>query len=617
MKYNILRYGNLIVMLAVYAFYANSQTQENYDPLTYYQNKYKIEGNDLHGEVYSVTNLKMTPVYEFGSLVKTQSHAVDSLIFDENGNLYKKYEFDIYSPKVSTYVVRENSVSIDILTGHVKKDSTILYEYDTTGRPSTILFKENDETCGRMVFRYTKNGYKSTYYKKNNDSTTVIREGDKFGYLEVMATMDGQLNAKGKPIKAIIKNPFFGEGTRVYTYNEHGDLLTVKSDGKLGNKLVGTRVKHESGTRYEYVYDEHGNWVERRKYVNGELKKEYIKRNIVYKSPAEILTIKKQEQEAIRIFEQNLQKKGEEYTKDRKTQNIEYLWNNLLYSKRSLYTKLRGEPVKRFEVNNDKYTFEFSDGHLLSDVIFTTKVTDSPGLLSSDMTVALLPIYTDDGPKWYVLKNEKLGEFISKSDTDWVKIYRNKFPVEKNVSDKEIHELWEEELSSQFTQLVNNDKDYVTNELVNAYENGFISPSIADKKQEEESIEKYKIYKEHERRKNLCLLACSACTFNAKGEPEADKIKKIDINETGLSFKTKDNREFSNIKFNPERLVERNGNYENTFLSVDQSLAIVSVRHDMYFIIEFEGDQIKSVNHTNPKDYIKIARSISYIFNNI
>lgn len=615
-------FWHLFLILCFLHLSGRSAYAQDRDPLWTAQNEFIKDGYGLKGPVYSVVTKSKFPVVELGKVVRTGNSKRDSLVFDEAGYIAKKYDFG-NKLIVTTFTHFPDSIEYSVDDQYHKPQSSALsYKRDASGRIIEVNYYKEGKLNARRIFEYTPTGFESRYYE-GTKKVAFARKGNEFAEVGGSGLdRTGKLDKEGRVISQTEAVPFVAKFTTQYAYNQNGDLIRKGDKSKLGNSIVGTLRSNESGSRYEYVYDQYGNWIEKRTYINGELQKGYEVREIVYKSPEEIIAEKKAEAERNRLFEEELQRKGEEYA-DRFVEDqcippfkecLTYMADNFIGN---------SIPIKSFSVTNDKYSFEFSDGTKVDNIEFESierwhSYNGCDNLISSDMHIVLVPQYqyTHQGPKWYVVKYGKIADFdFNPSDSiDWVKLYRDKFYSRNNIEEEEIQALWKNNLyklwrNSRCSSIEKqvyylNPNEVCVNELTNAYENGFVSPKGANKVSETESLERYNKFKEDEKRKKLCAIAYSACVFNDKNKPEADKLKKFNCDESGYYFKKKDNNEIVNPKFDTELY----GRDVQVYLSSDQSVALVYKRlyADYYlFLVELDGDNVKSVNYGAPKDVIK------------
>lgn len=610
----------LFRMFLICHFAVLNVSAENRNPLWNVQNNFTKEGGSLKGPVYSVLTKRMTPIVELGQVVRTDVTRLDSIVIDENGLIAKRINFRD-KETVSTYVYFPDSIEYSVLGDYGNpKIKAVAYRRDSSGRIIEVKYYEDGKLNARRVFEYTPTGFETIYYSGKKE-VAYEKKGNEFAEVGGSFPKSGKLDKEGRIISQTEAVPFVAKSTTYYTYNQNGDLVGKGNKTNLGNNVVGTLRSSESGYRYEYVYDSHGNWTEKRTYKDGTPSKEYIVREIIYKSPDEILAEKKAEAEKNRAFEEELQRNGEEYANKFVEDYCKQIFKERLVSYADNYLKY-SVPIVEFSVSDDSYSFDMSDGTKISNVKFDKlgrRINYNGGwdnLISSDFHLVLIPEYTQQGPKWYVVNYGAVADFDfdPAHSTDWVKLYRAKYHSRNNVSKEDLEQLWKDELYRQWndskcrniderTYYLSKDSICV-NELVDAYDKGFVSPSSSNKENELKSLEKYKKFKEDEKRKNLCAIAYSACVFNDKNKPEAEKLKKFTCDESGYYFKKKDNNEIVNSKFD----TELSGRDVQVYLSSDQIVALVLRRlyADYYlFIVELDGDNVKSVNYISPKDVMK------------
>lgn len=620
----------MLFIFCICHFAISNVVAEDRNPLWDVQYQFVKEGYGLKGPVFSVTTKRMNPVVELGQVVSTNVIKLDSLVFDETGHIAKKCDFRD-SPNVTTYVNFTDSIEYSVLGQYGNPEcNAIAYKHDASGRIIEVKYYEEGKLKARRVFEYTPTGFESIYYRDKKE-VAYARKGNEFAEVGGSFPKSGKLDKDGRIISQTASVPFVAKSTTFYTYNQNGDLVRKGNKTNLGNNVVGTLRSNESGYRYEYVYDNYGNWTEKRTYKDGKLQKEYEVREIVYKTSEEIIAEKKAELERNRLFEETLQRSGEEYATKFTEDYCRQIFKERLVSCADNYLR-NSVPVVDFSVSDDRYSFDLSDGTKVSNVKFEKldrRINYDGGwdnLISSDLHLVLIPEYTQHGPKWYIVNYGTIADFDfdPAHSTDWVKLYRDKYHSRNNVSDEDIKQLWKDELYRQWndSKCCNIDKrtrylsvdSICVNELVDAYDKGFVSPNASNKEKEIESLEKYKKFKEDEKRKNLCAIAISACVFNDKNKPEADKLKKFTCDDSGYYFKKKNKNEIVNQKFD----TMLSGGDADVYLSSDQSVAMVLKRAYLnfyLFIVELDGDNVKSVNYS-PIDIRKFQHpaSVQHIY---
>ncbi|MCF7792518.1 MAG: hypothetical protein K9N09_01165 [Candidatus Cloacimonetes bacterium] len=297
---------------------------------------------DLEGKVKAITSSTFKADTDSEELVwelKSTISAKTIKIFDVKGNLIEEKNFmedgTIFSSSVYEYDESgNNSKIIDSDGAGIKY--CYKYDYDEDGNMlEEKQFGANDDLLGKYIFEYDEKGYKiksqeidtdgnvtTTYkYVNNNDGKPVeqkIFDGDEQrNHTKIEYDENGNLtkswlydeddnlketniltyNENDKPVTMISENKIdevikkydyvYNDIDKVsqvelyenavlvrsedYEYNEHGDDKWMKFD------LEGTITTY----RYEYKYDDQGNWAEKIEYKNDEPDIKYI-REITY-----------------------------------------------------------------------------------------------------------------------------------------------------------------------------------------------------------------------------------------------------------------------------------------------------------------------------------------------
>ena len=597
-------YSKIIVLIFCVHFSTTSIYADNRDPLWETQYEFNKKEYNLKGPVYSVSIKTLKPIIKLGEVVKTVTNTTDSLIFDEKGNIYKRFK----KGAEITYSIEPDTVKYSILTqSGLPSVMSVTYKRDLSNNITEVRRYNNDNLYSRRVFQYTPTGFRSIYYHDEKEET-YVKNGNSFKKSDDLRSTSGKFNKEGQVISMKI-DAILVESSTYYTYNQHGDIIRINDNAKLTNTII----QNDVGIRLEYVYDDHGNWIEKHRYKNGKLEDVYEKRDIIYKTPEEIINERKKENERIRLFEDELRKKGEELANAFMEKKRQFIKECLIASADNQTSA--STPIANFSVTDDCYSFDLSNGEHIDGVRF--EILDKRSytnegfedLISQDLRSVLVPKYdTREGPKWYIVRYNELVDFdFNPTDSiDWVQLYRDKYSIRNNVSDKDIQELYLDELNSQWKKSKyysfdnyiyhNAHKLVCVNELVDAYDKGFISPSASNKRREADSLRAYKAYKEDEKRKYLCRIANSAADFY-HDKPVGNKLKKISSDQSGYYFKKKDNSEIINPIFDTS---SSGGSTNWVFLSSDQSIAMVykfTYDGSYVFIIELDGDNVKTVNY--------------------
>lgn len=631
------------------------------------EHKFDRLGLDLKGDVFSVVTKKVNHRQEFGQDKITGEFTTDSIVFDQNGRIIFHYynpEFEKdggeYLRNREKYVYNGNDVlkiNGDInnyyQTGETGRDS-IRYQrkFDNQGRLIQETTFVNGESSSQVNFQYITGGYEVKYYPTLQSDATIYAK--KNGVVKITATSVGKkiypydtyyLDKNEKIIKNI-KYPRLMLGTspyatKYYSYNSHGDVvkeeLVWSSNGRRDNKT------------YSYEYDTQGNWISKMSKNGNEI--EWLRREIVYKSPEEIILHFQQKAQEKLQFEEDLKAKGRKYTvlfnNEMRPKYIDALtnWHDIV----SAWNKkpIDVENAMLFHINGDTYSFKFSDSSEINNVKFTTTDDNDSFFLSDDLRVVLIPRYDQYyGPQWYVARyRDNWMDILNKNDSiDWVSVYYKEYRYGENINEEKLDELWRKELLSTMPEIhvspYNN--NILINKLKNPYDNGFVSPNISNKINEKKTLTAYQERIDKEEAKKLCTFAyhaieeCSqmkgyykmprifkgsdaVATIPYSGKPDyvvsenidIEKLKDYEINGNEYTFIKKDKSIISNVSFN--RIVrDLDYSYHNFgYLSDDKKCALIIYRNsrteDFIYLIELESNEIKTINYIpykKSKDFI-------------
>lgn len=418
----------------------------------------------------------------------------------------------------------------------------------------------------------------------------------------------------------------------------------------------------------QYEYDSNGNWIKLRVNVpkdynvtsydvpsySGTI---YYFRDIEYYTDEELAGFnisdqRKAREELLARITESAKSYCKSYAQEK---NEQYL--DLLAGWRGRYNSWNRSPgnaatLVGFDVVGDIYSFHFSDGSSIDSVKFThtsdvnasltAKGHGSPRkvneyFISEDMRVVLVPRYDITlGPLWYVglYRDNMKYEFVPDTSKDWKGMFVDKYGYRDDVSEEDLNELWKEELDRQYKSSIRNYRtscvlmvkighwDYlfdiaehnallkekipevIINQIPNPYDNGFVSPSIADKSVEKELLEKLNKRKEQEKRQRILDFAYDFQIFNDKivvplyrernsdfivpDDIKVEKLRSFEINGDKYSFTKKDKTVISEKKFT------------NSLISDDNTIVIVRrndyIKGSNVYIIELDGNILKSVN---------------------
>jgi len=310
-----------ILALAISCLALSAQTQ-----------KTDLELDNLKGNVSKVSAFKRTVIEEWGEEKEVLTSIYCSYYnekgfftfrrykLDEDpsyfGGATKRYEYDASGrlSQVLYYLPKTNNdiISIDTNAPQVKA----VYEYDGQGRIRYISYYQTESSTWQMssyyrygyyrgreidtddhryeakeIWVYTADGYKHSICDK--DGKTLKKEvytengkmmEDEWG-LSVFDNA-GRLIARGGTITANNGAVSYGY---YYGYNKQGDLA-IESKREVGQKEIeimpwlSAEYNYHGDHFYEYTYDVHGNWIERKKFktLNGNRKPE-LEEDIVRK----------------------------------------------------------------------------------------------------------------------------------------------------------------------------------------------------------------------------------------------------------------------------------------------------------------------------------------------
>ena len=224
------------------------------------------------------------------------------------GGATKKYDYDASGKLVQVlfYMPKTKSNLTEINTDEPQVKA--VYEYDNQGRIKYISYYQTESGTWQMsryyrygefrgreidakdyrdeakeIWVYTADGYKHTVC--NKEGQTIKREvftenGKKMEDDWGLSIFDnaGRLIARGGTITANNGSASYGY---YYGYNKQGDLA-IESNREVGQKEIDimpwlkAEYNHHGDFFYEYTYDNHGNWINRKKFktLNGNRKPE-------------------------------------------------------------------------------------------------------------------------------------------------------------------------------------------------------------------------------------------------------------------------------------------------------------------------------------------------------
>ena len=372
-------------------------------------------------------------------------------------------------------------------------------------------------------------------------------------------------------------------------------------------------------TNYEYLYDEHGNWIGRNEYktIDGYFKKKSdgehgdgqwsMIRHISYKSPAEIKKINEERRAAETAYNDSLINAAKQYSYEFVTsKHTEYI--NRLSAKGLIENKLPRrtsgfpsfsdaiKPIKSFKCEDGRYSFSFNDGFEVDSVTFTIECGNE--IYSDNAKYCLKWTSLEDGIVWIIAryKNGCSLDYTFDEAYDWKDVAQRYFAPSKDKKDE-----WNTALSYILEDYWNqkNIELECVNYIPEAYENGFKAPpAYSDGYKVEQT---YFAQKNEKISKALCHAAFNACVFNNKSKPNAPKLKKFSCTDNKYTFVMNDKSEITDVTFD----TELSGRDVMVTLSNDKKIALVIKRiyADYYiFVVKFENGDIKSINYISPKD---------------
>ena len=263
----------------------------------YLINKYNKKGMGLKGNVYELKLYSIKPIYKFGEIDEEKKREIKDYTFDENGNLIYKCVYDPYTPpdpyiekeSETIYTFSGDSVIVSIKGRRVDaREIYYSYDYDSNGHLKEIhtckyvngYLDENKES--KITFNYSGNDYSGVYWKNIKDKITFNKIGNKFSYTSEAYGLKSEtvliLNNNGK----VIGNC---SGQYKIEYNKEGDIISIKLFHR------GSIIDSEE---WEYLYDDKGNWVERKIYktIGTKKLKTWLRREITYLTTDEIRKLK-------------------------------------------------------------------------------------------------------------------------------------------------------------------------------------------------------------------------------------------------------------------------------------------------------------------------------------
>lgn len=274
--------------------------------------KYNSSGIGLKGSVYEIVGYSINPTYKFGEIVDENKKEIYRYIFDENGNLSERYG-DYNHTGISRYIpvrslqndpvgsVRHSmndkeEVKPDVIY-RVYNDSVIIeskysatkefYKRDETGRITEVYICNysygNLKNEQKIKISYNENGYSGEFWESPTHKTVFTRTGNSFYYDPNTDWTFDKVNLTLDKDGRVIED---NRQEYKFSYNKNGDLISAtRSYPNTNNKYGGSLIEIDE---WEYVYDDKGNWIERKGHNAYTGTKVWERRDIKYLSPQQI-----------------------------------------------------------------------------------------------------------------------------------------------------------------------------------------------------------------------------------------------------------------------------------------------------------------------------------------
>lgn len=528
--------------------------------------KFNLSGMGLKGNVYSVVFESQDYQILYGDTVFSEPKILKKCFFDENKNLkkellYSKSELDC------SYFYTINNDSIYIISpgyssgpsGRLEWEAVYKIVKNQNGQLIELLgaegcFKfEGEEIKPHKIqtFEYTSDGFNSNFWKSSANKTLIKRKANTISIIDETSPFNTDqiiiyLNNQNLPVKIKATSSLMkGGAERIYKYNSHNDIVCILKKDKTGETPL---------YKFLYEYDNNGNWIKKKTYKGNKLSN-IVLRDITYKLPEEIAEIEK---EAETEFNNLILQKAQNYTNKFISEKQQNLYRNFDIFHSALVPS--NSVIENFSIANDEYSFEIPGSENISNIKFYKKYDDL--YISEGDSIILKNTFSlEEGPQWSIIVLESI--FDPLNEIDWIKEYKETFG---NLNPNEIdhRDEWEEEAF--FDDLINKKWDEIndiknhhygytgTIYIINTpYENGFVSPDIADKAKEKEKLEAYRAQKEFDDRLDQIYKLLKT------EEKEIANIKKFKVDEWGgprfasnarvYSFKLNDNISHNEMKF--------------------------------------------------------------------
>lgn len=371
----MIRYILLLILLLEIDVTVYGETKR---PLLYEtKHKFDHKGQNLKGNVFSVVTKKVKHRQEFGQDRVIGEFTIDSIVFDENSRIACHYYNGCgkYLTKFEKYLYDDNDVIK--INGEVHDydriieitNDTIRYNriFDNKGRLTQESTFKVRQPISQVNFTYTTSGYIVTYYpslEADAETYEVNNSVVKFYSYSISnkkyPDQTLYLNKNEQEAKIVLYPKMFLSnkpyGTKSYSYNTNGDVIK--------EEMVYLSNNRKNTTTYTYKYDDQGNWISRT-CKNGD-GIEWLKREIIYMTPEEIIQYNKLEKQNRINFEENLLKKAKNYALRFNNEMTPKYINELIKWKRDVSALNKKiipvENALNFQVKDDLYSFTFSDG---------------------------------------------------------------------------------------------------------------------------------------------------------------------------------------------------------------------------------------------------------------
>jgi len=238
-------------------------------------------------QIQSIKEILLKPEKPIIKALKLNRDSVFAIKYDtyqilsKNGKLIEnsRYENDgsLYQKRVNTINEKGVLINGEKYNSEGKIIENWNYLYDDNGNMIEVTYYDNDSVfTGKQVNKYDKNNNLTEYYYQNSKGKVTNR--DTYKYFK---------NGKIKE-----EHRYKSDGTlrdrRTYEYDDNGNEIidkAYKADGSIMiykseydkmNNIIENYWINEKGeqthqTSFEYVYDENGNWITKRRSSNGVL----------------------------------------------------------------------------------------------------------------------------------------------------------------------------------------------------------------------------------------------------------------------------------------------------------------------------------------------------------